>query len=167
MGDGVYALLAETDDGVAELVDGTTIAGDRMAFAMVEKLGRVFVTDVEEGHGAQDVRVIAANHVQTRYVDHVLALVRQQRLYNMVLIDPQRGPAREKDCALQEERRYGSVVGNSLDKEQGSEVCNNERTLIRRGRPSSSHRRRSSRIRLAAVVAPSEYPSIPCQPSLA
>lgn len=37
-------------------------------------------------------------------------------------------------------------------------------TLILRGLPSTSCRLRSSRIRVAAVVAPSEYPKMPYQP---
>lgn len=140
----------QPNDCLPELPQSDCVSWHRVSLAVIEQLRGVLVAEVEQRHAASNVGVRAADNVARRNVDDIVALVGQKAAH-LAILNLQRRPASQEDCSL----RDASVLSKRAQHRAPS-------TLIRRGMPYSSARRRSSNTRLAAVVAPSEYPRMPC-----
>lgn len=83
-----------------KLLQRAGVARKRVPLSVVEQLGRVLVAHAEEGHGAVNVGVVAADYVAGGNVDEVLALVGEQTMHLVVVVESHRRPPGEKDCIL-------------------------------------------------------------------
>ena len=105
-------------DGGSELLDRPGVAGYGVALAVVEERGRVLVAHGEEGHGALDVGVVAADDVARGDVDDILALVGEQGL-DLAVDQADGGPAGEEDGRLDAARAALLLGAASLLEDEG------------------------------------------------
>lgn len=138
-------------NNLCQLLDSCRISRNRVPLPMIEQYRRIIITHTEQCHRPMNIRIITTNDVACGNIDQILTLIRKDA-FHIVIDETKRGPPRKEDgmlnCVSPRKGPNGHARWHLL-------------TLIRRGRPSSSNRRCSSRIMVAASVAPSEYPRTP------
>ena len=70
-----------------------------MTLAVVKQNGRILIAHAIQGHGAADIRILAADYVTGRDINHVLALVGQEALH-LSALESHGGPSGKKDGVL-------------------------------------------------------------------
>lgn len=139
-------------DDRGQLLQGPSITGHRVAFSVVKQEGRILVAHAVKRHCSMYVGIVAADDMAAWNIYDGLALVGKQH-FHFITRTSDRRPASEENRILKGRVSRMKYQGWGVP---GLHLRIDAHALIRRGRPSSSNRRFSSSIKLAATVAPSE-----------